>query len=102
VDTKNNVFMFPLVKKFADNLPPNASDDDKKKYAKHITQHYMSELIKKFGQHGIVLDDTFIKDITLASDFVYSAVLRAEGITFPLQSYVDEFLKDNTPAPTAA
>lgn len=87
--TKSNVLVFPLLSKFEDNLPENATDDQKTEYIVKLATHYLKQIIQQLQKHGFSLNVKFFQDYELINQFLISAMMRDIGLFNPLQDQMD-------------
>lgn len=63
------------------------------KYADHLTEGLVINLIHNLGENGIDTDgEEFIADVAFLIEFVKSTIHRDMGIKHPLQKLVDMFI----------
>lgn len=90
------ILIYPLLRKTDYVLTeteetPTPSDDD----LASLTDHYMAEIAKNLKIHGFKMNAALLKDMSVTSDFLKSAMFRNVGKYHHLQDTVDE-LDDGT------
>ena len=93
---KNNVVQFPL----KGNPEPNIKVDnvalamhDDLKFADHLTEGLVVNLIHNLGENGIdTSDKDFIRDVGFTIELVKSLIYRGMGLKHPMQELVAMFV----------
>ena len=93
---KGKIIQFPLKGKpnpniKIDNVALQLSED--LKYADHLTEGLVVNLIHNLGENGIdTSDPVFIADVGFQIEFIKSMIYRSMGIRHPMQELVSMFV----------
>ena len=85
-EIKDNVVIFPLIKRDKDNKKIN---EIQKEDIEKISVYYMEQLRLICQNYGISQDKIFYRDFNLVYESFKSALLRSGGYHHKLQEYVD-------------
>ncbi len=88
------ILIYPLLRKTdytVNTEKSQPSDEDLSK----LTDFYMTEIIRNLKNHGFQLNTALLKDMSVTSDFLKSAMCRNVGKYHHLQDTVDQ-LEINT------
>jgi hypothetical protein len=93
--TKNNLNVFPLIKKF--NMSEDVRTNPDKVPENEIQElalHYTDQLAQHFINHGFSDSGFFYQDMDFLNDLVESILLRAMGKHHDMQDLVDNVMQD--------
>lgn len=91
----DNVITFPKHKR---DTPPQTKEEfakellnSKMDYANELCDHYASQLVNKFAQHGFEIEgEQFMKDFAFTVETMRSNLYRSLGVTHPFHEMIDE------------
>jgi hypothetical protein len=98
----SKVLIYPLLKKADYQInatPESVAPTDEELIS--LTDFYMAEIIKNMKNHGFKMNTELLRDMTVTSDFLKSAIFRNVGKYHHLQDAVDNLeVSENDPTQT--
>lgn len=81
-----NIHVFPTLRRYDLQVNENSTASE----IDILTNHYMSQLIKSFENHGFEANKRFLTDLKYVEDYMRSAMLRNIGKFHVCQDYIDD------------